>query len=62
MANFILVEDVKISSDIIINFEVVESISVSPTDPKLTNIYLQNGKIFTVKESVSEIFSFMMRY
>lgn len=62
MANFILVEDVKISSDIIINFEMVESISVSPTDPKLTNIYLQNGKIFTVKESVSEIFSFMMRY
>lgn len=62
MANFILVEDVKISSDIIINFEMVESISVSPTDPKLTNIYLKNGKIFNVKESVSEIFSFMMKY
>lgn len=62
MANFILVEDVNISSDIIINFEVVESISVSPTNPKLKNIYLKNGKIFNVKESVSEIFSFMMRY
>lgn len=58
MANFILVKDEK-NSDIIINFEVVESISVSPTDPKLTNIYLKNGKIFSVKESISEIFSFI---
>lgn len=58
MADFILVKDEK-NSDIIINFEVVESISVSPTDPKLTNIYLKSGKIFSVKESISEIFSFI---
>lgn len=61
MADFILVEDVKFS-DIIINLKEVESISVSPTDPKLTNIYLKSGKIYSVKENVAEIFSFTMKY
>lgn len=60
MADFILVEDVKFS-DIIINLEEVESISVSPTDPKLTNIYLKNGKIFSVKENIADIFTFIMK-
>lgn len=61
MADFILVEDVKISN-IMINLAEVESISVSPTDPKLTNIYLKNGKIYSVKEKVADIFRFTMNY
>lgn len=60
MADFILVKDEK-NSDIIINLEEVESISVSPTDPKLTNIYLKNGKIFSVKENIAKIFTFIMK-